>query len=296
MIVSGPHVAPAPPPADEGRHSESDRGFERDHLATRRNLLKLMALCCIVVFGATLRLLGISFGLPYHHHWDEWWIADSVVGMLRRHDDVPASYQYGEPLMRLSEFAFLLARWVRPTAATVTSVDSQTTVYLAARIVTALVSSTGIAAIYLAAQRSRTWFWASTGRSLSASLLYAVGSELVLHSRYAVTDACLVALTAWTLAFAAMYLAWQSIACGLLSVFAAGVTFAFKMPGIMTSLVPVLATGTLYVRASRLGQARRARGILLIAKKPRSGRGCEQPFAHHERVPSQKLDPRAALR
>lgn len=230
--------------------------------------LRRAALLGTLAFGLALRLLGISFGLPYHHHWDEPWIADSVAGMLQRHDDVPASYQYGEPLMRLAELVFGAIRWANHRGGDITPVDTQTTIYLSARVATALVSSTGTLAVYLAIRRSRGGTGTSALSALAGSLLYAVAWEFVLQSRYAVTDACLVAMTAWTLAFTAIYLTRRTIGWGVLATLGAGLTCAFKIPGIVTSSLPLLASLLLFLRAHRVGQRRRAYGILLLATIP----------------------------
>jgi 4-amino-4-deoxy-L-arabinose transferase-like glycosyltransferase len=241
----------------------------------RAQLVPGVALGLVVLLGVTLRVLGIAFGLPYHHHWDEGWIADSAAGMLRRHDGVPASYQYGAPLMRLTELAFVLLQWARHAPLDVTPLDAKTTLYVAGRLTTALVASSGIPAVAMA-----SWFArggqglrrgggpSTTLASLASALLYAVSSELVLHSRYSVTDACLVALTAWTLAFASAYLAGGRVVWGALSVLAAGVTFGFKMPGMVTLAIPLLAALLLYVRARREGKPRRAHAIVLVAAVP----------------------------
>ena len=227
-----------------------------------------LALAIVVVLGVGLRLLGIAFGLPYHHHWDEGWIADSAAGMLRRHDDVPASYQYGAPLMRLTELVFVVFQRLGDGVHPPTPVEAQTTLYLAARVATALVASTGTLAVYLAAKRSDPGAWTAVRRALAAALLYAVASELVLHARYAVTDACLAALTAWTLALTAQYLVTRRVAWGFASAVAAGVTAAFKAPGIVAALIPGFAALGLLVRASRLGKRRRGHAAVLLAIAP----------------------------
>ncbi len=230
------------PPSRHGAKREVIAPSLGGFAAWRLSSLRRAVLVCIVALGVALRLLGISFGLPFHHHWDEGWIADSAAGMLRRHDGIPGSYQYGEPLMRLTEVVFGLLRWIHHQGGDVTSVDAETTVYLAARIATAVVSSTGIVAMYFAVRSSRRDVAGSGAAALGAALLYAVASELVLHSRYAVTDACLVALTAWTLAATAVYLTRRTVAWGIVSALAAGVTCAFKVPGIMTTSIPLFAS------------------------------------------------------
>jgi hypothetical protein len=228
----------------------------------------LVALAIVAVLGATLRLLGIGFGLPYHHHWDEVWITESVLGMARRHDGVPASYQYGAPLMRIDEAAFLVVRWLRDASGDPSVAEAQSTLYRVSRWVTAVLSSTGVVAVFVAARRPRAEAWASTVRAVAAALLYAVSSELVLHARYAVTDACLASFTAWTLGFAALYLDGGRLAWGVAAVLAAGVTCAFKMPGIVTTLIPLFATLALYSRAPRAGRERRVYRALLLATVP----------------------------
>jgi 4-amino-4-deoxy-L-arabinose transferase-like glycosyltransferase len=229
----------------------------------RHAWLLTAALPFIVLLGASLRLLGISFGLPYHHHWDEGWVVDSAAGMLRHHDGVPASYQYGAPLMRLTELAFVLIQCTRRASWDVTPLDARTTLFLAGRLATAVVSSTGIVAVYLATRFAQPRGAPSAAPALAAALLYAASSELVLHSRYAVTDACLVAFTAWTLAFASLYLARGRVVWGALAAVAAGVTFAFKVPGIMTITIPLLAALILSLRARHQGGPRRGHGIVL---------------------------------
>jgi hypothetical protein len=225
--------------------------------------LKPTGVASIVVLGTALRMAGLSFGLPYHHHWDEWWIVDSVLGMVRRHDTVPGSYQYGQPLMWLTEWIFLLMRRVHHSAGDLTFAESQSMIYLAGRLATSIVSSTGTLAVYVAARHAAPGRWSAYWRGLVAALLYATSSELVLHARYAVTDACLAALTAWTLAFASLYIEKRRPAWGAACVAMAGVTCAFKAPGLMTSLIPILSALYMFRRPSQARATRRQHGALL---------------------------------
>lgn len=222
----------------------------------------------IFVLGLGLRMSGIAFGLPYHHHWDEWWIIDSVLGMVRRHDTVPASYQYGEPLMWITEAVFLLARRVQHATGPLSVMDSQSMIYLAGRVATALVSATGTIGVYLAASHARAGRWSASRRGLCAALIYAVSPVLVLHARYAVTDACLVALTAWTFAFGTLYLERGRLGWGIGCICMAGFTCAFKMPGVVTTLVPLLAALSRGVQSAQPFGARRQHFTLLIATVP----------------------------
>jgi 4-amino-4-deoxy-L-arabinose transferase-like glycosyltransferase len=130
------------------------------------------------------------------------------------------------------------------------------------------VASSGIVAVYLAARRSDPASWTGRRRALAAALLYAVAWQLVLHGRYAVTDACLAALTAWTLAVTAQYLATRRVRWGIAAAFAAGVAFAFKAPGVVTALIPGFAALLLLARAGRSGQRRAGHAAVLASIAP----------------------------
>ena len=249
-------------------HSKSAPFDVTTHRPVAWGRVYLAVLSAIIALGAALRLLGLDFGLPYHHHWDEGWIVDSAAGMLRRCDNMPASYQYGAPLMRLTVAAYLIAQRMRGLPVELTPVAAQTTLYACARWVVALLSSTGTVAVYLAARYASARVAQPCLAALAAALLYAISSELVMHSRYAVTDACLVALTAWTLAFVAIYLDTRRARWGLLSVLAAGTTCAFKMPGVVTSLIPMLATLSLWVGPWRSADRASRHKALFFAVAP----------------------------
>src|ERR1019366_4256601 len=217
----------------------------------------------VVLLGLVVRLLGIRMGLPFHHHWDEGWIADSAAEMLRQGSDVPRSYQYGAPLIRLTEFAFLAARG-RLAPVELTPDDAQVALYVMARVITAVIASSGTVAVYWAGWCSEPSRPRAFRVGLASALMYATAWELVLHSRYGVTDACLVGLTAWTLAFAAAYARTRRLAWALASVVAAGLTTAFKVPGVVTAIVPIAALLAVRPRSSRRG-ALLSRLLLLAA-------------------------------
>src|SRR5580698_6671072 len=61
----------------------------------------------ITTLAFTLRFLGIRFGLPYFHHWDEGWVIENTQAMLSTRDWRPHTYQYGAPP---SLIAFLVVR------------------------------------------------------------------------------------------------------------------------------------------------------------------------------------------
>jgi hypothetical protein len=217
-----------------------------------RRPAQIALVTALVAFGVALRVLGLRMGLPFQHHWDEAWIADSVIHMLVTETPVPETYQYGAPMMMLTVGVYeAFTRLVRDV-----SPDDAVMIRMMARCVGVAVSSSGIAAVYLAVR----WGLDDARRALRAAplaaLLFAAASELVTHGRYAVTDACLVSLTAWTLALTARYIRTQHVGWGFGAVLAAGVTFAFKVTALPTAAVPlaaiVLVRGQLPVSARPL--------------------------------------------
>ena len=202
-----------------------------------RRSLRAALLVAIVAFGALVRVLGLRLGLPFTHHWDEGWIANSVSHMLVTQTPVPETYQYGAPLMMLGVTVYeLFTRFVHDVSPT-----DGVTIRLMVRGVSVAVSSSGIVAVYLAARWSDWDARRSAWAAPLAAVMYAGASELVTHARYAVTDACLVGLTAWTLALTARYLRAQHLGWALAALMAAGVAFAFKITALPTTLVPLSA-------------------------------------------------------
>jgi 4-amino-4-deoxy-L-arabinose transferase-like glycosyltransferase len=221
-------------------------------------------LVAVVVFGLALRLLGIRMGLPYHHHWDEGWIIDSAVSMLRKANGVPLSFQHGAPLMRLAELGYLATHgWRLPVDLDVEG--AQVAVFLAGRTVTALLTASASVAVYWAAWSAEPSRARAPWVALSSALAYAAAWELVLHSRYAMTDASLAALCAWSLAFAGAYLRTVKLRWALASIVVAGVATGFKLPSFLTDVIPILA---LLARVPPTRRGRLAYRCLLLAAVP----------------------------
>jgi hypothetical protein len=203
-----------------------------------RRAPRLALLGALVVFGVVARTLGLRLGLPFTHHWDEGWITDAGVRhMLVTDSPVPERYMYGAPMMMLGVGVYeLFTRFVHDVSPT-----DGAALRMMVRAVSVAISSSGIVAVYLTA-RWGDWDERRSARAaILAALLYAGASELVAFGRYAVTDACLVALTAWTLALTARYVRTQHVGWGLGAVVAAGVTFAFKVTALPTAFIPVVA-------------------------------------------------------
>jgi hypothetical protein len=213
-----------------------------------RRWLRAVALTVVVLFGFGLRALGLRLGLPYAHHWDEEWIVDGIVHMLVTDSLVPGHFMYGAPLMHLGCGVFhLYSSWVREL-----SPHDGTMLRWMIRWVSVVISSSGAVGVYLAARwgdwDSRRSAWVG----MLAALLYATASELVAHGRYGVTDACLVALTAWTLALTARYVRAQQAAWAVAALVAAGVTVGFKVTAAPTAVIPIAALVLLPARWPRV--------------------------------------------
>jgi 4-amino-4-deoxy-L-arabinose transferase-like glycosyltransferase len=192
-------------------------------------------LALVLVYALTVRWLGLRLGLPYFHHWDESLITNSARGMIDQHSDVPSNFFYGAPLMRLTAIGWRVAAALHLPAAV--RLGDEVGLRLVGRAIASTLSASGALATYLAAR----WSFRDGRAALAAALLYASAAELVWHARFLVTDASVVALTAWTLALAAGYLRRRTLVFGALAVLAAGLTFSFKLTGLATILLPACA-------------------------------------------------------
>jgi hypothetical protein len=194
----------------------------------------LFASCCAL----TLRILGIRLGLPFFHHWDEVWVVRSTTHILQSRDAEPDSYMYGAPLSLLSAGLFRVLQALEP--ARMLDPGDPVLGRLLGRSVTVLISSSGAFAVYVAARHAAHGERAGRLRGIYAALLYATAAELVSHGRYAVTDADLTALVAWSLACTAIFLNTGSLwaACG--TILFAGLAFAFKVTALPALAIPAL--------------------------------------------------------
>lgn len=214
---------------------------QADYAPVPRELAWLSA---IVALSLLLRFLGLRLGLPYFHHWDEVLVTSSARTMLERGDDLPANYFYGAPVMRLTALAWKVGQWLHLPAPWSAPFADEVSLRWVGRPVVATIAASGTVATYLAGR-----FALRRGvDALSAALAYATAAELIWHARYLVTDASVVALTAWTLALSAAYFSRRTVLLGALAVLLAGLTFSFKLTGLATVLLPA---GVLALRPAR---------------------------------------------
>jgi hypothetical protein len=210
-----------------------------------------------------LRLLGLRLGLPFFHHWDECWVADSAKKMLQTPDWEPRTYQYGAPLSALAASLFHILQAVQPKR--VFYPDDGVLLRILCRLVTAVISSTGAAGVYLAARYAAVGESAGRVRGVYAALLYATAAELVSHGRYGVTDADLVALVAWSLAFGALFLGSGRLVWAAATLFFAAVAFSFKVTALTALAIPALALSLRPVVVLRLRDPAVGRMVTLAA-------------------------------
>ena len=199
----------------------------------------VLLLTLVFAFGVTVRLLGIRLGLPFFHHWDEVWVVSSAQQMLEQGSDLPTSYQYGAPMSRL--MAIVVEAWEalglpQPAGGFRDDVGLR----WVGRGVGVAICSTGILASYVAGRAAGRSPSESRRLGLYAALAHASAYELVTHARYAVTDACLVAFVAWSLAACGQYIRTRKLAWAALAVLAAGLAFAFKPTAGPSILLPLV--------------------------------------------------------
>ncbi len=229
-----------------------------------------LAASAIVVLAFVLRYLGIRLGLPYYHHWDEGWVTDNTAHMLQTSAWMPQTYQYGAPPSTIAALVILALRALHPER--VFDTTDGVLLRVIGRDVTAIISSTGAFAIYVAARFATLGDRWARPRAIYAALAYAAGAELVTHGRYAATDANLVALSAWTLAFGALYVRGGRTRWAIATVTFAALAVAFKLTATLTLLVPIvllaLKAGTWRQRALRFAWAIPLAAFVFYALNP----------------------------
>lgn len=150
----------------------------------------LVAVIGLAVLALALRLAGISFGLPYHYHWDEPTILNRVIRMGSG-DLNPHYFWYPSLLMyvglvgegALYVVGHALHIYRSPDAFAAAYFESSTAVYLLGRV---LVATAGAAIVVLTYLVGRRFF--TTRVAVVAALLVAVAPIQVASSHFFTTD------------------------------------------------------------------------------------------------------------
>jgi hypothetical protein len=198
----------------------------------------------VVVAGAVLRFLGLRFGLPYFHHWDEQNITVNVHDMIVHGDNVPKFYVYGQPMESLVVLVYQAAQKHHVGGFATAVLDDDIYPRIAGRIIGATLASSGTLAMYLAGRFATR----RPAAAIAAAMLYATSCDLVQHARYCVTDASMTALTAWVLCFCAAYALRPTIANGFMACLFCGAAASYKLPGFasLALVVPTLCLRPAY--------------------------------------------------
>ena len=183
--------------------------------------------------------------------------------MLQTHSDLPTSYQYGAPLSNLIAEVVRASQWLAPRHQLA---DDDVTLRWVGRFISVVICATGSSALYWAGRTAPRTSGNSHRIGVYAALTYAFAYELVTQARYTVTDASVVALCAWTLAAAGMYVRTRRIVWAVTSIVAAGVTFSFKFPAVVVVMVPMACIAAVAPGTNRRGRA--AQLYLLLGAGP----------------------------
>lgn len=205
----------------------------------------------LVVTGLafTLRFLGVRFGLPWFHHWDEGWITDNAAHMLQSRNWEPRIYQYGAPLPMLIGLSLRALSRLWPNSL----FDSNDSVLLhwIGRVITVVISTVGAFATYITARYATVGDRGAQPRATYAAILYATSAELIAQGRYAVTDACLVSLVVCALACGALFLRGTKLLWGALALLFAAFAVAFKVTAATTIIIPLMLFAWRPVKSKR---------------------------------------------
>lgn len=235
----------------------------------RPSVQKLLAsgsawsLAVVFIAALAVRLLGLRLGLPYLHHWDECWVVWSARNMLETHSELPTTYHYGAPLSSLIATVVRVSLWL-PLKYHLRYDD--VTLRWVGRLVSVLICSTGSLALYFVGRTAPARLGSTHRIGIYSAASYAFAYELVTHSRYAVTDAILASLCAWTLAASAQYLRTCRVAWASLALVAAGAAFGFKVPALTVATIPLLCIVMGAPRKTR--RERTTRLALLLSAGP----------------------------
>ena len=236
-----PRFAAAVRGAVHGRRDGDARGARRAARAGEQPLVKRgdwLAALSITALALVVRVLGFASGCPGSTTGTKGGSPTAPAHMLGQPWWEPTVYQYGAPLpwliaLRVRALSVLFPdRLFDPT-------DS-VFMHLVGRAITAVISSSGAFAMYVAGRYATLGDRGARLRAVYASLAYAMAAEMISHGRYAVTDADLAACVAWSLAFGALYVRGGRLLWAFCTLAAGAVAVAFKITAGPAMLVPAV--------------------------------------------------------
>jgi hypothetical protein len=179
-----------------------------------------------VVVGATLRIVGLSWGLPTDLHPDEPVVLNGALDLARRHSFEPRFFDWpGHIEIQLSYIGYwLYAQLVKHTGVVAAHALDPGAFLLISRSITAAFGIAMIVLAYLIGRRIDPWVGAI------AAVLFALTPMFVLDSHWATPDIPLTCML-MVVALACMhYLATPRVGSLLVASAAVAVGMAFKYP------------------------------------------------------------------
>ena len=207
-----------------------------DSDAPKRRWLHWVALACILALAIALRVIGLRWGLPnelhsYSYHPDEFLTVGAsakMAGLVDGHRTInPGLYNYPSLYLYLTSLAMMVAGgygWLGSTA----------NVYLAARVVTVLMSVGAVGATYWA---GRVLFGNAAG--LLAALIIAIAPLHVQHSHFATVDVPSTLFVALCLGFSSLILKHGSRRDYILAGVMTGLACGTKYNAVLVIFAPI---------------------------------------------------------
>lgn len=193
----------------------------------------MLPIALILVLAAALRFWGLRWGLPnedhsYSYHPDEFLTVGAAASILA--GGLPGFYNYPSLYLYLAALSIL-------SASVYGLGQDMGSVYLAARVITALMGVAAVAATYWAAKKWADTTWDrpghvapdSRGIALVAALIVCIAPLHVQHSHFATVDVPSTLFVGLCLGFAFLVLSrgsWRDyLLCGAMAGLAAGTKY-----------------------------------------------------------------------
>ncbi len=197
------------------------------------SLVVRISLAVILVVGAVLRFVGLSFGFPFRTHPDEWAIVDAAMEMAQRHSFEPATFYRPDHFeIKLNFLIDSLYSQVRYGLPLELAWDKHEMAFVL--IGRGISAAFGVGCVLLAFLIVRR---INPIAGLFAAGLVAVFTPLVMNAHYATPESPQVFFTLLTMYFCMLYLEKPRLWPILAAAASIGVAFSIKYPAIITAVV-----------------------------------------------------------
>jgi 4-amino-4-deoxy-L-arabinose transferase-like glycosyltransferase len=201
-------------------------------------------LAAIVIVGAVLRFVGITFGFPLRTHPDEWAIVDAAVELARRRSFEPTTFFRPDHLeIKLNlvvDSIFSQLRYGQPFE--VAWEQHQLGFVLIGRIISALFGVGCVVLAFLIVRR------VNVAAGLVAAGLVAVSVPQLVNAHYATPESPQAFFTLLLIWFSMRYLADHRLRWAVLAAASVGMAFTIKYPAIISSVMVAVVVTIVAVR------------------------------------------------